>query len=71
MSYKFGAMSPSDPAKNSALGFYTREQAQQHADNMNEYLKRWDDPRGSMWNKTYWNNTKPEPWIVLEYKETT
>ena len=76
--YKWGAMSPNDPAP-VPLGFYTKEEAQFHADKMNSLIKTWkknpviykDELTGKefiRWDKNHWK-VKPEPWIVMELKK--
>jgi hypothetical protein len=64
MSYKFGAMSPSDPSKN-PLKYAEKIQAELHCNAMNALLEQWDT--NSLWNKDFWKS-KPEPWEVLEIK---
>jgi hypothetical protein len=76
--YKWGAMSPNDPTI-VPLGFYTKEEAQAHADKMNSLIKTWEKnpviykdkftgKEFRRWNKNYWK-VKPEPWIVMELKK--
>lgn len=75
--YKWGAISPNDPTP-VPLKFYTQEEAQRHADNMNSLIETWEEnpvlaidkltgKEIRRWNKDHWK-VKPEPWIVMELK---
>ena len=67
--YVWGAMSPSDPTQVPSK-YYTREEAQQHADNMNKRIDTWEENlkgRPGRWNKDHWK-VKPEPWVVKRLK---
>ena len=62
--YPFGAVCTSDPS-NVGLGYNTPEQAQAHADHMNQLRLHYDtDP---VWNKDYWK-TQPAEWVAFEVK---
>ena len=56
--YPFTAYSPSD---NIGLGFATKEDAQYHADCMNDLIQFYD--YGIILDKSYWK-TKPMNWVV-------
>lgn len=60
--FTHGAMSPNDPIP---MRFYTKEDAQRHADNMNALIDCWEENPKWFWNKDHWR-VKPEPWIVKE-----
>ena len=64
--YVWGAMSPSDPTQVPSK-YYTREEAQQHADNMNKRIDTWEENLKGRWNKDHWK-VKPEPWVVKRLK---
>jgi hypothetical protein len=62
--FTHGAVSPSDPNQ-APMRYYSREDAEAHARDMNALIETWEEnPRG-LWSKDYWK-TKPEPWIVKE-----
>lgn len=60
-SYKFRAMSPSDPS-GKGLGYYTKESAEQQVEAMNKLLEEFDT--NSLWNKAFWKS-KPDSWVVV------
>lgn len=63
MSYPYITRSQSDPnGDKGGLGYNSAEDAQAHADLMNERIK---DYPGWIWNTSHWK-TKPEPWIVIK-----
>ena len=73
--YKWGAMSSNDPTP-VPLGFYTKEEAQSHADKMNSLIETWEENpviyedkltgnQFRRWDKNHWK-VKPNPWIVMD-----
>ena len=62
--YKWGAMSPNDPSP-VPLKYYTREEAERHANIMNNLIDDWDENPYNVWNKGHWQ-LRPLPWIVKE-----
>ncbi len=62
--YKWGALSPSDPTQ-VPMKYFTQEEAQRHADFMNEFINTWEENPQGIWNKDHWK-VKPEPWVVKE-----
>lgn len=66
MEYTHGALSPNDPSP-VPMKYFSQEDAQRHADAMNQLIDTWEENANGLWNKDHWK-TKPEPWIVKELK---
>ena len=64
--YTHGALSPNDPSQ-VPMKYYTKEEAEAHANNMNQLIDSWEENKNGFWNKDHWK-VKPEPWIVKELK---
>jgi hypothetical protein len=62
--FTHGAMSPNDPSP-VPMKFYTKEDAEAHAVNMNSIIDLWEENAHGIWNKDHWK-VKPELWIVKE-----
>jgi len=62
--FTHGAMSPNDPSQ-VPMKFYTKEDAEAHAVNMNSIIELWEENVHGIWNKDHWK-VKPEPWVVKE-----
>jgi diadenosine tetraphosphatase ApaH/serine/threonine PP2A family protein phosphatase len=62
--FTWGALSPNDPSQ-VPIKYFTREEAEAHANHMDSLIETWEEnPRG-FWNKGHWK-IKPEPWVVKE-----
>lgn len=66
LEYKWGALSPNDPIQVS-MRYYTKEDAEHHAEVMNALIPLWEEDASGIWNKDYWK-VKPLPWIIKELK---
>lgn len=64
MKYTHEAMSPNDPTQ-VPMKYFTKEEAQAHADCMNKLIETWEENPKGLWNKEHWK-VKPEPWVVKE-----
>jgi hypothetical protein len=64
--FTHGAMSPNDPSP-VPMKFYTKEDAEAHAVNMNSIIGLWEENVHGIWNKDHWK-VKPKPWVVMELK---
>lgn len=62
--YTHGAVSQNDPSQ-VPMKYFSQEEAQAHADNMNKLIDTWEENPLGFWNKDHWR-VKPEPWIVKE-----
>lgn len=61
--YKWGAISSNDPNP-VPLKYFTKEEAEAHANTMNALIDSWEENTKGLWNKDYWK-VKPEPWKVV------
>ena len=61
--YNWGAKSLNDPCA-LPLRFRTKEQADKHAEGMNNMIHTWNDNVNGLWNKDHWK-VKPQEWVVF------
>ena len=64
--YTHGALSPNDPTQ-VPMKYFTKEEAEAHANTMNALIDSWEENPKGFWNKDHWK-VKPEPWLVKELK---
>jgi len=61
--YEWGAVSANDPSP-VPMKYFTKEEAEAHANNMNALIDSWEENTKGFWNKDHWK-VKPEPWKVV------